>query len=72
MSASSRTPPITDSVKDLLSGVGGVLAGAVTAYIGAQISRRGQEDGRDAEVARRSQEPPEEPPGPAAPPSPFP
>lgn len=39
MSASSRTPPITDSTKDLLSSVGGVLAGAITAYIGGQIAR---------------------------------
>jgi len=47
MSASSRTPPITDSTKDLLSSVGGVLAGAITAYIGGYIS-----------VMRRSQEQP--------------
>jgi hypothetical protein len=38
MSASSRTPPITDSTKDLLSSIGGVLAGAITAYIGGYIS----------------------------------
>jgi len=38
MSASSRTPPITDSTKDLLSSVGGVLAGAITAYIGGMIA----------------------------------
>lgn len=40
MSASSRTPPITDSTKDLLSSVGGVLAGAITAYIGGMIAIR--------------------------------
>lgn len=40
MSASSRTPPITDSTKDLLSSVGGVLAGAITAYIGGMIAVR--------------------------------
>ena len=40
MAASSRTPPITDSTKDLLSSVGGVLAGAITAYIGGQIANR--------------------------------
>ena len=40
MSASSRTPPITDSTKDLLSSVGGVLAGAITAYIGGMIALR--------------------------------
>jgi hypothetical protein len=40
LSASPRTPPITDSTKDLLSSVGGVLAGAVTAYIGGQIALR--------------------------------
>jgi hypothetical protein len=39
MSASSRTPPITDSTKDLLSSVGGVLAGAITAYVGGYISQ---------------------------------
>ena len=44
MSASSRTPPITDSTKDLLSSVGGVLAGAVTAYIGGQIAHRRHHD----------------------------
>jgi hypothetical protein len=38
MSASSRTPPITDSTKDLLSSVGGVLAGGISAYIGAQVA----------------------------------
>ena len=53
MSASSRTPPITDSTKDLLSSVGGVLAGAITAYIGGYISTlRG----------RRKDPPPEEEP----------
>jgi hypothetical protein len=40
LSASPRTPPITDSTKDLLSSVGGVLAGAITAYIGGQIAHR--------------------------------
>jgi hypothetical protein len=37
-SASSRTPPITDTTKDLLSTIGGVLAGAITAYIGGVIA----------------------------------
>ena len=51
MSASSRTPPITDSTKDLLSSVGGVLAGAITAYIGGQIARlKDRRDGSDEEV----------------------
>jgi hypothetical protein len=40
MSASSRTPPVTDTTKDLLSSVGGILAGAITAYIGGQIALR--------------------------------
>jgi len=47
MSASSRTPPITDSTKDLLSSVGGVLAGAITAYIGGQIAHRRRPPGDD-------------------------
>jgi hypothetical protein len=48
MSASSRTPPITDSVKDLLSSVGGILAGAVTAYIGGIIAlKHNDRDGPD-------------------------
>lgn len=38
MSASSRTPPITDSTKDLLTAIGGVLAGAITAYIGGYVA----------------------------------
>ena len=40
MSASARTPPITDTVADLLSAIGGVLAGAISAYIGSQIAHR--------------------------------
>ena len=44
ISASSRTPPITDSTKDLLSSVGGVLAGAITAYIGGMIALRHQRE----------------------------
>ena len=39
-SASSRTPPITDTTKDLLSTIGGVLAGAITAYIGGVIAMK--------------------------------
>lgn len=39
-SASSRTPPITDTTKDLLSTIGGVLAGAITAYIGGVVAVR--------------------------------
>jgi len=52
MSASSRTPPITDSTKDLLSSVGGVLAGAITAYIGGMIAmrRRREEDKPEEET----------------------
>jgi hypothetical protein len=38
MSASSRTPPISDTTSDLLLAVGGVLAGAITAYIGGYVS----------------------------------
>ena len=40
MSASSRTPPVTDTTKDLLSSVGSILAGAITAYIGGMIALR--------------------------------
>jgi hypothetical protein len=47
MSASARTPPITDSTKDLLTSVGGVLAGAVTAYIGGYISQMRKKDKED-------------------------
>lgn len=49
MSASSRTPPITDSTKDLLSSVGGVLAGGISAYIGAAVvsRRRHKSDEQD-------------------------
>jgi hypothetical protein len=50
MSASSRTPPITDSTKDLLSSVGGVLAGAVTAYIGGYISQMKRKDKEDPDA----------------------
>lgn len=39
-SASSRTPPITDTTKDLLSTIGGVLAGAITAYVGGTIAMK--------------------------------
>jgi len=39
-SASSRTPPINDTTKDLLNSIGGVLAGAITAYIGGTIALR--------------------------------
>ena len=53
LSASPRTPPITDSTKDLLSSVGGVLAGAITAYIGGTIAlkrhRKGEGDSEDPE-----------------------
>lgn len=49
MSASSRTPPITDSTKDLLSSVGGVLAGAITAYIGGMIALRRRDSDHDDE-----------------------
>ena len=40
MSASSRTPPIAGETGDLLNSVGGVLAGAVTAYIGGYIATK--------------------------------
>lgn len=40
MSASSRTPPITDSTKDLLSSVGGVLAGVLAAFVGGVVGRK--------------------------------
>lgn len=38
MSASSRTPPITDSTKDLLGTVGGGLVGVIAAYVGGMIA----------------------------------
>jgi hypothetical protein len=38
MAASSRTPPISGETGDLLNSVGGVLAGAITAYIGGHIA----------------------------------
>jgi hypothetical protein len=44
MSASSRTPPITDSTKDLLSSVGGVLAGGISAFIGASVVHHRRKD----------------------------
>jgi hypothetical protein len=45
MSVSSRTPPITDSTKDLLGTVGGGLVGVIAAYIGGHISKlRGPRD----------------------------
>lgn len=50
LSASPRTPPITDSTKDLLSSVGGVLAGAITAYIGGMIAVK-RERGRHQDDA---------------------
>jgi hypothetical protein len=46
-SASSRTPPITDTTKDLLSTIGGVLAGAITAYIGGIIAIKRRQHGDD-------------------------
>lgn len=42
MSASARTPPIAGETGDLLNSIGGVLAGAVTAYIGGQIGAKRQ------------------------------
>ena len=42
-SASSRTPVTTDNTKDLLSSVGGILAGAITAYIGGIIALKRQD-----------------------------
>lgn len=52
MSASSRTPPIAGETGDLLNSVGGVLAGAVTAYIGGTIAlrRRHKDDEDDGET----------------------
>ena len=55
MSASARTPPIAGETGDLLNSVGGVLAGAVTAYIGGQIAirrhqRKDEEEGDKDEV----------------------
>ena len=47
MSASSRTPPIAGETGDLLNSVGGVLAGAITAYIGGMIAlmrHKGKDD----------------------------
>jgi hypothetical protein len=49
MSASSRTPPITDSTKDLLSSVGGVLAGVIAAYVGGVVGRRWEREHKDDE-----------------------
>lgn len=40
MSASARTPPITDTVADLLSAIGGVLAGAIAAFVGGSVANR--------------------------------
>ena len=48
-SSSSRTPPITDSTKDLLSTIGGVLAGAITAYIGGQVAIKRRDRGEEEE-----------------------
>jgi hypothetical protein len=57
MAASSRTPPITDTTADLLSAIGGVLAGAITAFIGGTVGYR---------IAKQKsgQEPDDEPPSP--------
>ena len=62
MSASSRTPPITDSTKDLLSSMGGVLAGAITAYVGGMIAlRRDRHDGPREDAEDDESEEDEEP-----------
>ena len=60
MSASSRTPVTTDNTKDLLSSVGGVLAGAITAYIGGYVTtmRRRNKDTTDEELDDDDQEDP--------------
>jgi hypothetical protein len=50
MSASARTPPIAGETGDLLNSVGGVLAGAITAYIGGMIAiKRRHKDDDDAD-----------------------
>jgi hypothetical protein len=43
MAASSRTPPITDTTADLLSAIGGVLAGAISAFVGGSVANRRHE-----------------------------
>jgi ABC-type branched-subunit amino acid transport system permease subunit len=60
MSASSRTPPITDSTKDLLSSVGGVLAGAITAYIGGMIATRRKDDDDEDDDEHDTSDPPDD------------
>jgi len=47
MSASARTPPITDSTKDLLGNIGGGLVGVVGAYVGSQVVNRRKKDRDD-------------------------
>jgi hypothetical protein len=53
MSASARTPPIAGETGDLLNSIGGVLAGAITAYIGGYIARTAAEK----KAAKEPQEP---------------
>jgi hypothetical protein len=49
MSASARTPPISDTTSDLLLAVGGVLAGAISVYVGGIIALKRKRDDDDDE-----------------------
>ena len=50
MSASARTPPIAGETGDLLNSIGGVLAGAITAYIGGHIATKRLTKKNDHEI----------------------
>ena len=43
ISTSARTPPISDTTSDLLVGIGSILAGAISTFVGASIQRRHEE-----------------------------
>ena len=57
MSASARTPPISDNTGNLLTAIGGVLAGTIATYVGSAVGerrarRQAEEDERDEERER--------------------